>query len=203
MTTFNAAAVVSKLALGAGLLIFCILVSMAGSGHHLIIPESFFVAQSELGSALQKQENFISTFVVKGHSMVPLFLEGQVISLHNFARQRGVADLPRDSAIVIHGQARTLLLKSVAAVPGDSFEVREGGHFQGSELLVNGKPWGLAEKSPRIFTPTLAASLKRLVSYFHGKIPPESILALGLSQDSYDSVSIGLISSEDILGVVR
>ncbi|MBK7962861.1 MAG: S26 family signal peptidase [Bdellovibrionales bacterium] len=105
--------------------------------------------------------------------------------------------------MVIHGQARKLLLKRVAAVPGDSFEVRDGAPFQGAELLVNGKRWGIAESSPRKFTPTLAASLKRLVAYFRGKIPPNSILALGLSQDSYDSVSIGLISTEDILGVVR
>lgn len=54
----------------------------------------------------------------------------------------------------------------------------------------------------KIYANARCYSLKRLVAYFHGKIPPNSILALGLSQDSYDSVSIGLISTEDILGVV-
>lgn len=147
----------------------------------------------------QKGAPLIVNYKIRGHSMRPFFKDGDVAQVDlDYYKNNTVQ---RSDMVIIHGQRMNFLIKNIAAIPGDTIGLRRFNNQKDAHLLINGQTFSV-HGQPRIFTTAQSRKIQNIISFYNGKVPPESYLALGTSTNSYDSISFGLISQEEISGKV-
>ncbi len=134
---------------------------------------------------------------IQGQSMEPLLKDGATIAAIPFDCEKNPnAPRPARGDIVVFNSGASPeipLIKRVAALTGDILLVRKDGR-----VIVNGKPALNPSEKPYI----ASSKGKRMIGLYAGKIPDNAYLVLA-RPGTFDSGRFGLISCEQIIGVVK
>jgi signal peptidase I len=140
--------------------------------------------------------------VIQGSSLHGILEGGEVVSINRAAYV--CAPVMRGDIIEYrYASSRTPIVKIVKAVPGDAWglEKTEDGVF---EIIVNGTALRNSFGSLYKITAKQAALLQLYIRDYKGVIPDGAYLILGnMSNGSFDSTQLGLISGRGILGKVE
>jgi signal peptidase I len=166
-------------------------------------PVGFPAAAASPSATSQNQScvTFVEQRTVRGSSMGGVLSDGDVVSVklgYYACNQPG-----RDEIALVHfaGDPNPLV-KTIKAVPGDSFSLQQASC--GWNIAVNGKILQNAQASDYCIGYSGYRMLSLYVQSYGGKIPQDAYLVLGnLVQGSTDSTRFGLVSRGSLLGKVE
>lgn len=144
---------------------------------------------------------FSAELVVRGHSMNPIFKDGQTVQFMPGYYQNH--PIRRGDIVVAKIDGRThSVLKKIHAIPGDSFRLIGSGGGS-CQIEVNGQVLANSKKQKYKLSAGHCRMLALYEKDYHQKIPAHSYLLLGEAiHGTLDSGRFGLIDQEQIEGRV-
>lgn len=108
----------------------------------------------------------------------------------------------RGDVAAYHAGKPDLIIKIVAAVPGDAWSIED--LASGHKIIVNGRSLRNPAGEEYLIDDRAARMLNLYVRDYKGVIPVDAYLLLGTAiSGAYDSTSIGLIGQSDIIGKIE
>lgn len=133
---------------------------------------------------------FISSYVVKGSSMLPTLEDGNKLIVNKLVYRIG--DLERFDVIVFHATEQDDYVKRIIGLPGDTVEYTNG------QLYINGK---LHEEK---YLEDFRAAGADETGEFKVFVPEGKLFVLGDNRkDSRDSRDFGFVDIDNVVGKVN
>lgn len=133
---------------------------------------------------------FISSYVVKGSSMLPTLEDGNKLIVNKLVYHIG--DLERFDVIVFHATEQDDYVKRIIGLPGDTVEYTNG------QLYINGK---LHEEE---YLEDFGAAGTDETGEFKVFVPEGKLFVLGDNRkDSRDSRDFGFVDIDNVVGKVN